>query len=128
MSQIRARESALFRPSLTWRHGPLRHSSAAHDPLLRGLEISRRKAPDLGRHEMGSQLLRDLSESGIGDDRDLLDLPVVIAHESEVGRHGAQTLPSRKRRDLDDETGQTSGLGDVGVDGPGKCGEVAFRE
>jgi hypothetical protein len=48
-------------------------------------------------------------------------VPVMIAHEAEMRRHRAETVPSRKRRRLDNEPGEAAGLLDVRV---GRLGEL----
>src|SRR5258706_9586552 len=77
--------------------------SAAEDPLLRGFGVAGTKVLHRGRYEMRRELLGDVAHRRIGDDRDLLDPLVVVAHEAEVRRHGAEAVPARKPRRIDDD-------------------------
>jgi len=52
---------------------------------------------------MRRELLGDVAHRRIGDDRDLLDPLVMVAHEAEVRRHGAEAVPARKPRRIDDD-------------------------
>jgi len=60
-------------------------------------------------------MLRDISQRGIGDNADPLDVLVMISHKTKMARHCPQALPSWKGGDLDDETGEISGFFNVGV-------------
>jgi hypothetical protein len=60
-------------------------------------------------------MLHDVSDGGIGYQADPPGALVMIAHESEMGHHCTETVPSRKRRRVDDEAGETAGFFDVGA-------------
>src|SRR5687768_12744901 len=77
---------------------------------------------------MGSQTLSDCAHSGIGYDGDLLDVLVMISHEAEVGRHGAETFPFGKRRGLDHDACDTSRLLNMRVDRFREPSKVASLE
>ena len=73
-------------------------------------------------------MLSDFSQSGIAYEADLLDVPVMISHEAEVGRHCSETLPPGKRRGLDDDAGEISRLLNVWVDCFRELGKIALLE
>ena len=54
-------------------------------------------------------MLSDISQRGIGYDADLLDVLVVISHESEMSDHRSEAFPSGERWDFDDETREAAG-------------------
>src|SRR5262245_46355181 len=58
-------------------------SRAVQNPLLRGLGLPRREVLDLGGHEVRGQALGHVADRGVGDDGDLLDVLVMVAHEAE---------------------------------------------
>jgi hypothetical protein len=65
-----------------------------HDPLSRGLGLSSREMADRRRHEVRCEPLPDVAQGRIGDERDLLDVSVMVPYEAEVRRHGSKTCPS----------------------------------
>ena len=71
-------------------------------------------------------MLSDITQGGIGYDADLLDVFVVISHKAKMARHCPKALPSRKGGDLDDETGETSPLFNVGINRLRELHKVAF--
>jgi hypothetical protein len=50
----------------------------------------------------------------VGDDRDFLDVRVMISNEAEVGDHRPETIPPRKGRGAEDEAGQIAVCLDLG--------------
>jgi len=73
-------------------------------------------------------MLGDISQGGISDQANLLDVFVMIAHEAKVGGYGAKTVPPGKLRCLNDDTGKIPGLLDVRVNCFRKFNKVAFLE
>jgi hypothetical protein len=73
-------------------------------------------------------MLGDISQGGIGYEGNLLDMLLVISHETEVGRHGSETFPSRECRGIDDKTRETSGFSNVWVDRFREFHKVALLE
>ena len=62
-------------------------------------------------------MLSDISHWGIGDNGDLLDVLVMISHKAKMARHRPKALPPWKGGHLDDETGESSLLFNVGING-----------
>src|SRR6185369_3717513 len=103
---------------------PASHRHVVDDPAPRSLDVPSREPSNRRRYEMRGEVLRDGAERSVGDDGDLLDAAVMITDEAEMGDHGPETVPSGKRRDLDDETGESSIGLDVGVHGLRELDEV----
>ena len=60
-------------------------------------------------------MLSDISQRGIGDNADFLDVLVMISHKTKMARHCPEAVPSWKGGDLDDETGEISLFFNVSV-------------
>ncbi len=69
-------------------------SRAAQDPLVRCLGLPRREPPDFSRHKVRSQTFDHLNQSGIGHHGNLPDVPMMVAHEAEMGDQCSKTLPA----------------------------------
>src|SRR4051812_12169217 len=102
--------------------------SAPEDPLLGSLGVAGLEVLHRGGDEVGRELLGDIAHRRVGDDRDLPHALVVIAHEAEVRRHGAEAVPAWKPRRIDDDAGELALRFDERVDGPGEPGEVFLLE
>src|SRR5262249_59585706 len=102
--------------------------SLAQNPALRRLALAGLEMPDRRRHEVRCQLLGNRAQRRVGDDRDLPDVLVVIANEAEVSRHRAETVPSGKRLDLDEDAGEIAVPCNVRVYGRRELSEIRRGE
>jgi len=73
-------------------------------------------------------MLGYVSQGGVGDEGNFLDVPVVIAHETEVVRQCAEGLPSRKGRGIDDDAGKPASPPNKWIDCFREVGKVALFE
>jgi hypothetical protein len=103
-------------------------SAAVYDPLFRGLKFPAGKVPNLCRHEMGRQMLGDISQSRVGYQTDFLNVLMMISYESKVLYHGTETFPTGEYRALDDETGEAADFFNVGIDPFGQQYKVFLFE
>ena len=99
---------------------------AAVNPLPCLLELLTGEMPNFGGHKVRRQMLGDISDVRIGDDRYLLDALVMVPDETKVGDHRSETVPTREFRGVDDEAGKIARCLDLGVNRLGKFSEVAF--
>src|SRR5262245_9142614 len=78
------------------------HSSLiTRKPFLGFRSGARRETPNFGGEEMASDALCDLADARIRDERDAMDLAVMVSHESEMAQHAGEILPARELLDLD---------------------------
>ena len=104
------------------------HESTHFDPMSCRVHVTCRKVLDLGRHKVRRQVLCDIAQGRCGDQCNLLDVLLMVPNEAEVRHHCSKTLPSRKRRRINDQAIETSVLSDVGVDGSREFRKVGCLE
>ena len=59
-------------------------------------------------------MLGDIPNMRVGDDRDFLNVLVVIPDEAKVGYHRTETVPARECRGVDNEAGKIASRLDLG--------------
>ena len=77
---------------------------------------------------MRRDVLRDVPEWRVGDHRDLLHVPVVIANEPQVVDQRPEAVPAREVRCGDDEPRQVAMLLNLGVQRLGNLDEIVFSK
>lgn len=77
---------------------------------------------------MLGEFRRDLRQQAVADQRDFLDLAMVIVNESEMPHHPLEVFPTAELPGMNEEASQGSAPGEVQIDILRQLPEIALRK
>ena len=71
-------------------------------------------------------MLRNISQSGVGYQSNLLDMLVMVSYKAKVRCHCSEILPAGKLRCINDQAGKSSRLFDIWINSLGESLKITF--